>query len=75
MGKETVDFEDMFAEEDMDNFFTTMTTLIKDQQEIALGLTQLIVESAQEESFTKQDIFQTYEEAMAILKRQLEMNN
>lgn len=75
MGKETLDFENMFAEESMEDLFTTMANLIKDQQEIALGLTQLIVESSQEEFFTKQEIFETYEEAMAILKGQLEMNN
>ena len=66
------EMEEFFAENGTEAI-TAMTGLITAQQNIALGLTKLILEHClKDEQITKEDVFDIYEESCELLKGQVE---
>ena len=68
---ETVNFEDFF-EENGAEAISAITGMISSQQNIALGLTKLVLEHCIENKISKEELFEIYDEAFDFLKTQNE---
>ena len=68
---ETVNFEDFFAENDPEAI-SVVAGMLASQQNIALGLTKLVLEHCVEDKISKEELFDIYDEAFDFLKTQNE---
>ena len=68
---ETVNFEDFFAENDPEAI-SAVAGMLASQQNIALGLTKLVLEHCVEDKISKEELFDIYDEAFDFLKTQNE---
>ena len=69
--------DDMNEEDGFEDFFendkasiSDMMRMVVAQQNIALGLTKLVLEHCDESSISKEEVFQIYNEACDVLKEQ-----
>lgn len=65
-----INVSDLFEEGGMD-IVDTMTDILKFQQQGAIDLTRLVLEHCKGQEVTKDYVFEVFEEAMEILKKQL----
>ena len=68
---DTVNLEDFFAENGAEAI-SAVTGMIASQQNIALGLTKLVLEHCIENKISKEELFEIYDEAFDFLKEQNE---
>jgi hypothetical protein len=66
-----INFEEIFAENGADAI-SAVTEMITSQQNIALGLTKLVLEHCVEDKISKEELFDIYDEAFDFLKTQNE---
>ena len=65
-----INVSDLFEEGGMD-IVDTMTDILKFQQQGAIDLTRLVLEHCKETEVNKDYVFKVFEEAMEILKSQM----
>lgn len=65
--------EEIFENGGVD-IISAMTEMMKVQQQGAIELTKLIIEYAKEEPVTKYTVFETFEEALELLRNKTESN-
>ena len=65
-----INISDLFEEGGMD-IVGTMTDILKFQQQGAIDLTRLVLEHCKEKEVNKDYVFKVFEEAMEILKSQM----
>lgn len=65
-----INISDLFEEGGMD-IVGTMTDILKFQQQGAIDLTRLVLEHCKEAEVNKDYVFKVFEEAMEILKSQM----
>ena len=68
---ETLNFEEFFAENGA-QAISAVTGMMASQQNVALGLTKLVLEHCVESKISKEELFGIYEEAFDFLKEQNE---
>jgi len=68
---DTVEFEEFFAENGAEAI-SAVAGMITSQQNIALGLTKLVLEHCIENKISKEELFCIYEEAFDFIKEQNE---
>ena len=68
---ETLNFEEFFAENGA-QAISAVTGMMASQQNVALGLTKLVLEHCVENKISKEELFGIYEEAFDFLKEQNE---
>ena len=66
-----VNFEEFFAENGA-QAISAVTGMMASQQNVALGLTKLVLEHCVENKISKEELFGIYEEAFDFLKEQNE---
>lgn len=66
---ELLKFEEFFSENGVEAI-GAMTELMASQQQIAIGLTQLVLEYS-EKKYTKDEIFKTFKDACDLLKQEI----
>lgn len=69
-----IDAEDLFEESGL-NIVETMTGVMKLHQQGALDLTRLVLEHCKEKEITKGYVFDVFEEAMNVVKTQLNQDD
>lgn len=67
----TPDIEDVFSADSMESI-AVMTRMIVTQQRIAVDLTKLVLEHCIESKITKEEVFEIYEEASALLRSEID---
>ena len=66
-----VNFDEFFAENGAEAI-SALTGMIASQQNVALGLTKLVLEHCIENKISKEELFGIYEEVLNFLKQQNE---
>ena len=68
---ETLNFEEFFTENGA-QAISAVTGMMASQQNVALGLTKLVLEHCVENKISKEELFEIYDEAFDFLKEQNE---
>lgn len=68
---ETLNFEEFFAENGA-QAISAVTGMMASQQNVALGLTKLVLEHCVENKISKEELFEIYDEAFDFLKEKNE---